>query len=244
MIAIIVCFNLAVSLEDQIKQITYWLDFLNSSLAPPPLSTSPKWVIILVGVRADEQTDFSLTQTSDMIATWQKKWPKLPLAHKIFSVSSLKSKKSVKTLLEFVEGECARILKHAHHIPSSFYKTFLLELKKTDALVHWTELFQYFAPKLNVNETSFKSMLQYFQAIGRIVQLPNGMIFTDPTIAPKIAAKFVSPKRVRLLLLKQETEKVQILDDTEVGCLLDIDTSDNKRFLFSEILKKKTLLTY
>jgi len=96
-----------------------------------------------------------------------------------------------------------------------------------------------------VNETSFKIMLQYTQAIGKIVWLPNGMIFTDPTIAPKIAAKFVSPKQVRLSLLKQETEKVQILDETEVGCLLDIDTSDNERwFIFFEILKKKTLLTY
>jgi hypothetical protein len=52
-------------------------------------------------------------------------------------------------------------------------------------------------------------------------------VFTDPTLAPAIAAKFVSPINVRLALLKKETEKVEILDSTDVGCLLDID---NKRY--------------
>src|SRR5271163_3272115 len=94
-----------------------------------------------------------------------------------------------------------------------------------------------FHPFIKLSFLNLQKLLHYCIGLNffKIVWLPNGMIFTDPTIAPKIAAKFVSPKRVRLSLLKQETKKVQILDKTEVGCLLDIDTSDNERwFIFFE----------
>jgi hypothetical protein len=99
-------------------------------------------------------------------------------------------------------------------------------------LLHWEDLHTKLGKEFNMDEASFKCMLKYIQSIGRIVWLPTGWVFTDPTLAPKIAAKFVSPREVRLALLKQDTDKVQILDSTEVGCLLDIDTSDNDKYDF------------
>jgi len=45
-------------LEEQIAQMEYWLDFLNSSLPLPPgeskYSANSKWVIIPVGLKADK----------------------------------------------------------------------------------------------------------------------------------------------------------------------------------------------
>jgi hypothetical protein len=67
------------------------------------------------------------------------------------------------------------------------------------------------------------------ESIRRIVWLPAGFVFTDASVAPKIAAKFISPKDVRFSLLKKATDKVQILDQTEIGSLLDIDIHDNER---------------
>ena len=184
-------------------------------------------------MREDEQEDFSLTQTSNYIAVWKKRWSQLPLYPKLFTVSSLKSPKSVQILLQFVETECTRIFDHyAIHIPSS-YQEFLLELKeisKEIPLLPWSDLFNKFGLQLKMDEQGFKTMVHYLQSIGRVVWLPNGTVFTDPTIAPKIAAKFVSPKEVRMKLLKEETKEVQILDEFEIGCLLEIDTHNNNRY--------------
>ena len=77
MAALLVCFSLEAEDDEQIRQISFWLDFLNSSLSPPPLVTGkiPKWIIILVGVRADQQCDFSLTEDSaSIIEVWKTKW--------------------------------------------------------------------------------------------------------------------------------------------------------------------------
>lgn len=233
MTVIIVCFSLGVPVADQLEQIVYWLDFLNSSLSLPPLSSTPKWTIILVGVRADEQQDFSIFENPSRIENWKTRWSRLPIYPKVFSVSSLKSMESVQTLLQCVEAECGHIFdKHATQIPSS-YQTFLLKLKdmaKATPLISWNELFDKFKSEMKMTEMSFKTMLQYIQSIGRIVWLPNGTIFTDSATAPKIAAKFISPKVVSLALLKKETMNVQILDESEVGCLLNIDTSNNARY--------------
>ena len=244
MIVIILCFSLAGSFDYQSNQITFWLDFLNSSLSLPSLSSNPKWTILLVGVRQDEQQDQSLTQNPKVILSWKKKWSKLPLYPKVFTVSSLKSPESVKMLLEFVEGECNRIFEHhATQIPS-IYQKFLLKLKEISIitpLISWKELFDKSGSKVNMSEQAFKTMLQYIQFIGRIVWLPNGTVFTDPTIVSKIAAKFISPKEVRLALLKKETEVVQILDESEIGSLLNINLQNNRYFV---VITIATLITF
>jgi hypothetical protein len=236
MASMLVCFSLGASSKEQIRQISFWLDFLNSSLPLPSLSCTsvPKWNIILVGVRADEQQDFSLTQNPHIITSWKKRWPQLPIALSIFTVSSLKSIQSVQSLLTFVTKQCDQIFnKHATQIPTSYNDAFLAQLQdlsKKSPLLHWSDLYTKLGSESKMGEAAFKCMLKYIQSIGRIIWLPTGWVFTDSTLAPKIAAKFVSPREVRLALLKQETEKVQILDSTEVGCLLDIDTSNNERY--------------
>jgi hypothetical protein len=232
MTSVLICFNLGQSLDEQILQITYWLNYLNSSLILSPLSSIPKWNVILVGVRADEQQDFSLTQDPLLISAWKKKWSKIPIVSKVFAVSSLKSPESVQHLLQFVEEECSHIFdNHTAQIPTSYqhFLSKLQDISKQYPIIHWKDLHSNFGSEIKGGEAGFKTMLQYIKSIGRIVWLPTGFVFTDPTIAPKIAAKFVSPKGVRLALLKKETDKVQILDETEIGCLLDIDTSDNER---------------
>ena len=218
------------------RQITYWLDYLNSIFSIPPLPSTPgfipKWNVILVGVRADEQQDFSLTQDPLLTESWKSRFPKLPIVPRVLSVSSLKSSSSVRELIQFVDVECGRILdNHATQIPSS-YRIFLSklhDLSKTNPLIHWNDLHTILEPEMEMGQTAFKTMLRYTESIGRIVWLPTGIVFTDPTIAPKIAAKFISPKDIRLRLLKQETDIVQILDETEIGSLLAINTSHNER---------------
>ena len=235
MAIMLACFNLGAPAQEQARQISFWLDYFNSSLALPPLATGTvlKWEIILIGVRSDEQKDFSITQNPNILAAWKKKWPKLPICPKILLVSSLTSTESVQSLLEFVTDECSRIMDvHAVQIPTAYHQFLsrLRDFSKEQPLVHWKVLHDQLKTEANQDEQVFRAMLRYSQSLGRIVWLPTGFVFTDPTQAPQIAAKFVSPIDVRLSLLKQDTEKVEILEETEVGCLLDIDVTDGERY--------------
>lgn len=137
---------------------------------------------------------------------------------------------SVQQLFKFVEQECELIFsKHSVSIPSVYHKILpqIRQQSQLSPFIHWKQLQQQLGA--GIDDPAFQTMLQYFTAIGKIIWLPSGIVITDPTVAPKIAAKFVSPTEVRLMLLKREDEKVQILEMSEVGCLLDIDTANNER---------------
>ena len=55
----LVCYDLAQPMNEQIKQVNYWLNFLNSSLdlPPPPVPEDSKWNIMIIGTRSDMQQD-------------------------------------------------------------------------------------------------------------------------------------------------------------------------------------------
>jgi hypothetical protein len=153
MVIYIVCFDLSASEQDQRKQIFYWLEFLASSIAPPlPASSSspapklsPKWSIILVGLRSDLATNPSSFSSSELIS-WQQQWPSLPLFPTLFAVSSFTSMDSVKELLLVVEKECNRIFEdHAIHIPSTFKSLLSVfqEFSEEKTIIHQDSLMQY-----------------------------------------------------------------------------------------------------
>jgi GTPase SAR1 family protein len=171
-----VCFNLGAPVTEQTRQIAFWLDYFNSSYILPPIypQSIPKWIIILVGVRADEQTDFFLTQNPLMVTSWQMKYPRLPISSKLFLVSSLKSPESVESLIKFVDIECGCIFdQHTVLIPSTYHQ-FISNLKGLaiqHPLVNLTELRNKLGVEAVQDERAFKSMLQYFHSIGKIVWL-------------------------------------------------------------------------
>ena len=57
--------------------------------------------------------------------------------------------------------------------------------------------------------------------------LEGGRVFTNPTLAPSIAAKFVSPEEVRARLLRKDG--VQILTEKDIGSVLRIDTGKQEK---------------
>ncbi len=232
MVVYVVGYDLGASEEEQNKQIAFWLDFLNSS-SPIRKDVRPRestnWRIILAGLQADLLGNKFATVLDTPVA-WQQRWQHLPLFDKRFQVSSKSSPKSVKLLLSEIENECNRIfISHTTRIPTAYN-------------IIWDRITQHAAGKVTatfrqdmlikecsngVSKEVFTSALQYLHAIGRIVLTPSGLVFTDPTKIPQIAAKFVSPKEVRGLLLKKEG--VEILEQKEVGILLCIDTNHSQQ---------------
>lgn len=244
MVTYVVCYDLGVSIQEQMDQVRYWLDFLNSSLSLPSRSASndDKWTIILVGLRSDMRNKGAPMLQQQHLNAWKKKWPRLPIYSTLFTVSSTTSIESVNILFESVGKQCDHIFsKHCVLIPTSYRKVLAaIQSQQSNegaeddevgrCLVSVDELFQKHACGLNLS--LFNLVLQYLHAIGRIVLLSNGIVCTNASLVPQIAAKFVSPEEVRMELLKKESDSVQILAREEVGCLLGIDTSSNERFKF------------
>lgn len=214
----------------QREQVTYWLNFLNSSLPlpPPPLPENNSWHILLVGLQADHPASTMLK--TNYLTTWQEQWRSLPLyPSELFHVSALKSEASVQHLLDVAEIICDKVFQHhAVHIPESYSQ--VLERIKSNVQ---TELCQedecYAMYGEGVDMWVFSSMLQYFHQIGQIVWLKGGLVCTDPQQIPKIAAKFISPEEVQARLLNREDENVQILSTDDVGYILNIGSITNQR---------------
>lgn len=231
MVIYILCYDLGSSIDTQKLQIAYWLNFLNSVLPLPPPSEPPstKWSIMITGLRSDLQHDEARPrlQQQNILLTLKAQWKRIPIFDQLFIVSALESKQSVKTLLKAIETECTQIFKlHPIYIPIEYRNALQImqQIPDEQALVSVEELQSKYLPRLSIELTT--TILQYFHAIGRIVCMPGGLVFTKPQLAPKIAAKFVSPTEVRDRLLKKEDEDVQILGTTELGCLLG--TNDAK----------------
>lgn len=231
MVTYFLCFDLSEPLEGQIDQVGYWLDFLNSALPLPHNASSTeneKWTIMIVGLRAD-LVKFPPPLQPHHLQSWKKRWPRLPIFHQMFMVSSTTSIDSVRELLELVSNECTRIFStHKVRIPT-LYRRILNVIEKqpdTESLVHKSVLQQHFQ---GMDDIAFQIVLHYLHSVGRIVFMKNGLVLTNPTLAPKIAAKFVSPEEVRINLLRKRSISVQVLKKEEIGCLLDISKGANEK---------------
>lgn len=231
MVVYLVCFDLGGTIEDQITQVNYWLNFLYSSLSLPssPASKDGKWKIFLVGLKSDLQKE-NLSFLQKTLQSWKKKWPRLPIWDQMFLVSSLNDIESVRSLFNVIGRECDRIFQKYSTVIPTIYRQVLTTIQSRPddkCFAKEDDLFQQY--KFNMDPTTFHRFLEYLHAIGRIVLFKNGVVCTNASLAPKIAANFVSPEAVRIQLLKKHTDNVQILGKEEIGCLLDIDTTSSER---------------
>lgn len=218
------CYDLSAPPEKQFEQISYWLDFLQSSL---PLSKdigpTSKWRIIPVGLKKDLVKPASINNN---IGSWKTNWSQLPIFDQAFFVSSHKHD-SIKELLKVIEGECNRIFKqHTTKIPTA-YKTLLQALQtipEEKSVIPKADLFK--MHPCGMAKEQFSVALQYLHSIGHVVVLADGLVCTVPKVIPKIAAKFISPADVRAKLL--DSKAVEILEAKEIGVVLQTAVSDPK----------------
>ncbi len=184
----------------------------------------------VIGLKADLQhpsTNWKLGPTTDNISSWKQRWVNLPIIDKIFIASSTTSRESIKPLLRSIESECDRIFNSfTVQIPIS-YRAVLYDIRTQQwdkTLIPLHEVF--LQCSCGTDEVTFSRIVRYLHAIGRIALLKDDFVCADPTVIPKIAAKFISPDQVRLYLLNFD---VPVLTIAEIGCLMDIDTTNNNR---------------
>ncbi len=274
MVVYLVCFDLSATPQAQREQVSFWLQFLNSSIPNLPQLYSPggdgnnsdnkNWRVMVVGLRSDLKRETILT--TEIIQNWQSLMPNLPLFHhQLFEVSSLHIQQSIRELLNSVSLVCSQIFeKHAMLIPSSFRKLLgsikdistssnniphpllsfstgsspsissSLGVSQSDSgttntiLLPFQQLHQFLQHECGMDLASFKNALHYFHSIGHIVFLQNGMVCTAPTMIPKLLSKFISPTDIQNRLLS-ENPNVQILNQKEIGSILQINACNNPR---------------
>ncbi len=248
MVIYLVCFDLSATVQQQQDQICYWLHFIHSSIPNlPQLYTTPdndrrNWRVLVIGLKYDLLRRGNDTLTPKFISSWQSDVPNPPLYHhKLFKISSKTSKKGVKELLDTIKDVCSQIFEgYSVLIPTSF-KDLLLsitqfnsshtnnsQLKPLHSSNHLLSPIESLHKEIHsqMDMSSFKHALQYLHTIGRIVFLQNGLVCAEPTIIPKLLAKFICPKEVRIRTLSKHD--VQILNQKEIGAVLKITNDEEK----------------
>lgn len=261
MVVYLVCFDLSATPQDQLEQVLFWLQFLNSSvpnllqtLSSANANKDKNWRVMIVGLKSDakQKTIF----TSESINSWQYQMKNLPLFNRLFEVSSLRALHSVRELLDSVSLVCAQIFEnHTVLIPSSFRKllhsiqnidtstiaipssssetttttSMISDFPSNSLIVPFHQLHQILQNEHKMDIPSFRYALHYLHSIGHIVFLEkSGLVCTNPTMIPKLLAKFISPEEVQANLLS-ENSNVQILSEEQIGHILQIQQDKDKR---------------
>lgn len=236
----LVCYDLALPRGEQLAQISYWLDFLCSSL-PIPSQGAPNstWNIMLVGLRMDMQVPSSQF-TSEHLASWQRQWDCLPLHNQLFFVSST-TDEGVRGLFEAVSQACGEIFtSHATQIPT-LYQQQLKRLRQHSAGKHVIfsvdELFNLYGTEMD--QSTFLFMLQYFHEIGQIALLKERMVCLNIQHIAKIAANFISPEEVQTHLLNKVDSEgtLQIISQENVGFLLNIAKLNKTQYVIKLVMQ-------
>jgi hypothetical protein len=154
MVVYIVCFDLEQNPQDQINQIAFWLQFLNSAL-PKFLPSS---TVMIAGLKSDVKHP-KISVSRDHIKTWKNLY-NLPLFE-------------------------SDLFKQMNDNSSSSCPLFISST----------------LPSCDLDEFGKKLAFRYFHSTGHVVLLDDDTVCINPTIIPKIAAKFISPDDVRFRLL-------------------------------------------
>jgi hypothetical protein len=228
MVVYIVCFDLEQDHKDQINQITFWLEFLSSALP----NFLPSSTVMIAGLKSDVRHP-STSISPAHINTWQNRFKNLHLFESdLFNISSLESKASVSHLFQCVEEECKRIFKsHSISIPKPYLELLqsikqLNDISSSSPPHHFTSPSK--LPSCGLDEFGKKLALRYFHSTGHVVLLDDDTVCIDPSIIPKIAAKFISPEDVRTQLLINK-EVTPLLNENQISCLLEIHDASNER---------------
>ncbi len=250
MVVYFVCFDLHAEQQDQLNQIFYWLEFLNSSVSTPAQThraQTRNLRVMVIGLKEDIQNTSSIERRS--LPGWQSRWANLPLGEELFKVRSLDPlSQSVSSLVEALTKACAQIFaQHAVRIPAS-YPTLLRSLKScatssnSSLIFSLEQLYEKVGSECKMERTAFKQALHYLHSIGQIVYLHSGKVCAVPTVVPKLLAKFVSPKDVHESLLSEDCEAdVSILSQDQIGYVLEVNANSKRFFIMLTHISLLTL---
>lgn len=195
MVLYTICFDLNAEPIEQLKQVEYWLSYLNSILCNakpiPPTHATAKWRIILVGTRADLAE--SEPKTPANIDNYRKAYPVLPIYHELFTISTKNDgDEQLASLCEALKVECKRILDiHSAAVPCAHKDLLQLVQASPKHIIHESDI-----PKVQIRwdiENTLELSLDYLHSIGEVVRFTEGRVCIKPSIISQVLAKFIAP---------------------------------------------------
>lgn len=116
----IVCFDLSATVNEQRRQISTWLQYLNSLLNIKTSQSTPSCSIILVGTKSDKIGD---KQAVTNTHAYQQAFPSLHFIGKVHHISTLYDQFSARNLIVDIESQCSQIMnENTNLIPCSYQR--------------------------------------------------------------------------------------------------------------------------
>jgi hypothetical protein len=180
MVVYILCYNYSAPEDVQQDQISYWLDFLQSTLPSSSQPTS-KWQVLIVGTKSDQCNTKPGNIQLPISPAWKVLWPNLPLHSHQYIISSHQMV-GVRAVVDKLEQICEEIFdKYSLLVPHE-YNTLMDSIKAISTQHSIIPTRQLEAMCSWGNHYSFQLALKYFHAIGHIVLLPNGLACLCPQV--------------------------------------------------------------
>lgn len=218
------CYDLAAPVDDQRRQIHYWLRYLNSFFdkGSSDSDQTAKWKVLIVGMRADLQRGEPIATTDN----WQRSFPTLPIHDKNFQVSA-KNERTLGELFETMQLQCKKVMDLAEMTPK-YFRELLHYMRSIEApanIIHEEKIVG-----VRWSKDLVECALKYLHDVGEIVRFTDGRICTRPSVIPKIMAKFISPEEVRNQLLRDGNGKL-LLFKTDIDSIFSVTNKESKRYL-------------
>jgi hypothetical protein len=227
MVVYILCYDYSTSPDIQNSQLSYWFDFLQSTLSISSFEAKSKWQVVVVGTKSDKCTSKPKQFSLPIPPSWKVQWPNLSFFNNQFIVSS-HNLKGISLFLSELNQICHSIIEQNYLLVPRKYNKLLDSIKsipQDQCIMPTSQLEASFSWG---DHNQFQLALKYFHAIGQVVLLHNsGLICVSPQVIPKITAEFISPESVRHKLLRKH--RVTIMNKSQIGAVLEV-SEENKEY--------------
>lgn len=222
-----VCFDLSASLNEQRRQISTWLQYLNSllSINNNTSATSPSCSIMLVGTKADKKGDKKVTNST---RPYQHAFPSLHFIDKVHHISTLHNHTSTLNLIADIEKQCSQIMnEHANMIPQSYQQLLrdITSIESSSPILPVSVIQSLPNTQWNNKPDLMRQGLTHLHSIGEIVLFGEDKICKRSEEISLLMAKFISPCVVRNDLLCSEEDQVNILTTSRISKILQVNVN-------------------
>jgi hypothetical protein len=228
MVVYILCYDYSASHNIQDEQLSYWLDFLQSTLPTSPEAKS-KWRVMVVGTKRDMPSapKRSKIYSLPILLIWKLKWPNIFFLEHQFFVSSHKMK-GIDMVLRALDQTCSLLIELNYLLVPHEYNALadaINSIPQDQCIIPISKLEDSFSWG---DHGQFQLALKYLHAIGQIVLLHNGLVCVSPQVIPKITAEFISPEAVRHKLMTKH--RVVFLNKRDIRVVLEV-AEENEEYV-------------
>jgi hypothetical protein len=183
MVVYILCYDYSAPEDVQQDQISYWLDFLQSTL-PSSSQFKSKWQVLIVGTKSDQCNTNQGQLQLPISPSWEVLWPNLPLHNHQYIISSHQMV-GVGNVVDKLEQICEKIFEEHSLLVPQEYNSLMDSIKAIppdQSIILTSQLEE----MCSWGSHDLFLALKYFHAIGHIILLPDGLVCLCPQVEGRV----------------------------------------------------------